>query len=327
MSTLSVGVQSKGIVFDEHPIEGFEMMKRAGFSCCDFSLNSYLDNTLLYSLEVNNFFSQSVGKLESFFAPHKAAAETAGIFINQMHMSYPSYIPDASTEINDYLMQTVAPKSLEICAFFDCPYIVVHGFKLAREFGSERAEWERTEAFLESLVPLAKELKITICLENIYTNIGNHIVEGPCCDVRKAVARIDRMNEKYGAEVLGFCFDTGHANLIGIDFEDFITTLGNRLKVLHIHDNDGISDLHQIPFTFTGNRENVSSTDWEGLIRGLRNIHFDKTLSFETAPVLSSFPSKMKQDVLRFIAEVGDYFAGEIQGQVMEVKAERKIGL
>ena len=33
------------------------------------------------------------------------------------------------------------------------------------------------------------------------------------------------MNDKYGAEVLGFCFDTGHANLVGIKFQEFIETL------------------------------------------------------------------------------------------------------
>lgn len=313
MSRLPISVQSKNVISDHYPLEGFEIMKRVGFSCCDFSLNAYLTNTSLYSMQLNHFFDQSVVELENFFAPHKEAAEIAGIRINQMHMPYPSYIPNASEEINNYLMRTVAPKSLEICAFFGCPYIVVHGFKLARVLGSEAAEWEQTEKFLESLAPMAKELKITICLENIYTNIGDHIIEGPCCDARKAVARIDQMNEKYGCEVLGFCFDTGHANLIGIDMEDFIMVLGNRLKVLHIHDNDGIGDLHQIPFTFTRNRENISSTDWGGFIRGLHKIQFNKVLSFETAPVLSSFPHKMKQDVLRFIAGIGDYFAREIQ--------------
>ena len=314
MNKISVGVKSKDIVFDEYPIEGFEMMRRAGFTCCDFSLNSYLTNTALYSLEINDFFRQSVGELEAFFTPHKEAAGIAGIRINQIHMPYPSYIPGAAVEINDHLMRTVAPKSMAVCAFFECPYIVVHGFKLARYLGSEEAEWVQTERFLESLAPMAKEMRITICLENLYTSIGNHIIEGPCCDARKIVARIDRMNEKYGAEVLGFCFDTGHANLIGIDFEDFIMTLGNRLKVLHIHDNDGIGDLHQIPFTFTRSRENVSSTDWEGFIRGLRGIHFDGVLSFETAPVLTSFPQMMRQDVLRFIVQIGSYFAGEIKG-------------
>lgn len=312
MSTLSVGVQSKDIICDDYPIEGFELMKRAGFSCCDFSLNAYITNRSLYALEINDFFDQSIEELEKFFAPHKEAAKITGIQINQMHMPYPVYIPNATTEINDYLMRTVAPKSLEICAFFGCPYIAVHGFKLARNLGSEAAEWEQTEKFLESLAPLAKELKITICMENIYTSIGSHIIEGPCCDARKAVARIDRINEKYGAEIMGFCFDTGHANLVGIDMEDFITTLGKRLKVLHIHDNDGIGDLHQIPYTFTRNRENASSTDWDGFVRGLRKIQFDKVLSFETAPVLSAFPKAMKREVLGFIAQIGSYIAGEI---------------
>ena len=313
MNTLSIGVQSRDIVCDEYPLEGFEMIRRAG-------LNTYLTNTSLYSMEVNNFFSQSAGELENFFAPHKKAAEIAGIRINQMHMPYPSFIPNATENINNYLMRIVAPKSLEICAFFDCPYIVVHGFKLARVLGTEAAEWEQTERFLDMLAPLARELNITICIENIYTNIGDHIMEGPCCDVRKAVARIDRMNEKYGAEVLGFCFDTGHANLIGIDFEEFITTLGDRLKVLHIHDNDGIGDLHQIPFTFSRSRENMSSTDWDGFIRGLQNVHFDKVLSFETAPVLSAFPKEMKQDVLRFIAQIGSYFAGQLSAELSTIK-------
>ncbi len=312
MSTLSVGVQSKDIICDDYPIEGFELMKRAGFSCCDFSLNAYITNRSLYALEINDFFDQSIEELEKFFAPHKEAAKITCIQINQMHMPYPVYIPNATTEINDYLMRTVAPKSLEICAFFGCPYIAVHGFKLARNLGSEAAEWEQTEKFLESLAPLAKELKITICMENIYTSIGSHIIEGPCCDARKAAARIDRINEKYGAEIMGFCFDTGHANLVGIDMEDFITTLGKRLKVLHIHDNDGIGDLHQIPYTFTRNRENASSTDWDGFVRGLRKIQFDKVLSFETAPVLSAFPKAMKREVLGFIAQIGSYIAGEI---------------
>lgn len=312
MHRLNVGVQSKNIVSDEYPVEGFEMMRRAGFTCCDFSLNAYLSNSILYAYERNDFFGRPVHELKEFFRPHKEAAGAAGVRINQMHMPYPNYVPGAPEELNEYLSRVVAPKSMEICAFFDCPYIVVHGFKLARELGSEQEEWGRTEEFLESLAPMAKELNITICVENIYTNIGNHIVEGPCCDAAKAAARIDRMNEKYGAEVLGFCFDTGHANLVGLDFEDFIVTLGNRLKVLHIHDNDGIEDLHQIPFTFTGNRENKSSTDWDGFIAGMRKIKFDKVLSFETAPVLSAFPGRMKREVLSFIAQIGEFLAGEI---------------
>lgn len=312
LSTPEIGVQTQNVIDDKDPAEGFELLKRAGFDCCDFSLNGYLKNTSLYRQKVNAFFDQPEQELERFFRPHKEAAEAAGIRIHQMHMPYPNYVPGAGSELNDYLKDVVAGKSMKICAFLGCRYLVVHGFKLAYYLGSEEAEWEKTRGFIEYLAPMAKELGITICLENLYANIGKHIVEGPCCDAGKAAARIDAVNEKYGADVLGFCFDTGHANLAGIDFEEFIVTLGDRIKVLHIHDNDGVGDLHQIPFTFTKSRENKTSTDWTGFLNGLRRIQFEKVLSFETAPALTTFPDAMKEEVLRFIAEIGRYFAESV---------------
>lgn len=310
---LGIGVQTKSVVKDEHPAEGFALLKDCGFDHADFSLNGYLLNTDLYQNALNKFFDKSVVELEEFFAPQKQAAKENGIMINQMHMPYPIYVPRGTRELNDYLWTQVAPKSMELCAFMECPYIVIHGFKLARYLGSEEAEWEKTEAFIDSIAPMAKEQGITICIENLYEGVGGHLVEGPCCNAHKAVERIDRINEKYGAEVLGFCFDTGHANLVGLDMEAFLSTLGSRLKVLHIHDNDGIGDLHQIPFTFAKTRENKSSTDWDGFVRGLRAIHFDEVLSFETAPVLTAFPQELKKETLEFIAKIGAYFVEEIK--------------
>ncbi len=313
MHKLSVGVQSRNIIYDEDPAEGFQMLRQSGFTCCDFSLNAYLSNEELYKYRRNDFFDRPVSALSAFFRRHREAAGAAGVRINQMHMPYPCFVPGAPKKINEYLAKVVAPKSMEVCAFFDCPHIVVHGFKLAGHVSSEQEEWERTEEFLQTLAPLAKERGITVCMENIYTDSGNRIVEGPCCDAAKAAARIDRLNEAAGGEVFGFCFDTGHANLIGLDFEDFITTLGKRIKALHIHDNDGVADLHQIPYTFARGRENQASTDWAGLLAGLTKIGFDQVLSFETAPVLSAFPEQMKRPALAFIAKIGGCFAEEIE--------------
>lgn len=309
-----IGVQTKNALNRDCPAEGFALLKRAGFSFADFSLNEYLRNTEIYQSAPNQFFSRSEQELEDFFTPFREGARAAGVTINQMHMPYPIFVPTGERSQNDYLFHEVAPKSVKLCAFFDCPYLVVHGFKMARFLGSEEAEWERTQAFLDSIAPLAKELGVVLCIENLYERTGGHIIEGPCCDAKKAAERIDRMNEKYRAQVLGFCFDTGHANLVGLDPSRFITTLGNRIKVLHIHDNDGISDLHQIPFTFTKTRENRASTDWDGFVSGLKQISFDGVLSFETAPVLSAFPKQLKMDALKLIAGIGMYFTNEING-------------
>ena len=126
-----IGVQTKNIVADENPAEGFSQLRQAGFTCADFSLNGYLLNTDLYRFKTNSFFNQTDQELERFFEPHKRGAGAAGIMINQMHMPYPVYVPRGSKELNEYLWKIVAPKSLKVCAFFGCKYIVVHGFKLA----------------------------------------------------------------------------------------------------------------------------------------------------------------------------------------------------
>ena len=310
---LELSVQTKELIQDENPVTGFAEMARAGSTCADFSLNQYLLNLDIYKERLNPFFNQTVEELEAFFEPQRAAAERAGVRIHQMHMPYPIYVPQASTKVNRYLAQEVAPKSLRVAQFFDCKYIVVHGFKLRKYLGSEQAEWEQTEAFLTELAPLAKECGVTMCIENLYDGLAGHMVEGPCCDAQLAAERIDRMNERFGAEVLGFCFDSGHANLVGLDFESFLRTLGPRLKVLHLHDNDGITDLHQIPYTFAKSRENETSTDWGGFLRGLRAIHYEGTLNFETAPVLTAFPDALQASALRVLADIGRDWAEEIR--------------
>ena len=311
---LQIGVQTKNVVNNENPEEGFMALKKAGFSCADFSLNGYWTNKEIKKGKMNPLFGQSILEIADFFSGYKQAAKNAGITIHQMHMPFPAYLPTASDEMNEYLWNEMAPKSMMLCKFLECPYIVVHGFKLEKFLGSEEEEWKQTEKFIDSIAPLAKEMDIMICIENLYNRMWtSEIAEGPCCDVTKAVERIDRINDKYKQEVLGFCFDTGHANLTRLNFEDFITTLDYRLKVLHIHDNDGTRDAHDIPFTVARIEKDKHYTDWDGFVRGLRNIKFDKVLSFETAPSLETFPKEVKQEVLKVIAKTGEGLAHQIE--------------
>lgn len=309
---MRIGIQTHNAISDLHPEADVRQIKEAGFSCVDFSLNYYLKNTDIYQQRINSFFNKDIEELKAYFMPHKEAFDSHGIDVFQMHMPYPILVPGAKEEVNGFLQNVMAPKSLQLCAFFGCKYIVIHGFKIARYVGSEENEWKYTEDFIRKVAPLSCELGITICIENLYESVGGHIVEGPCCNAGKAAERIDRINEEYRTELLGFCFDTGHANLVGIDFENFITTLGSRLKVLHVHDNDGIRDLHQIPFAFTRTRDNKPSTDWEGFIKGMKRLGYQGVINFETAPVLSSFPVELRGEALKMIASIGGYFDNKI---------------
>lgn len=307
------GVQTKNIVREENPLAGFERIRRAGFSCADFSLHDYLQYSEVMENKTNGFFAKSMDDLLAYFTPFKEAAAKAGVAIHQMHMPYPNFVPTVEKETNDFLLDVMAPKSMEICRFMNCRYIVVHGVKSKKFTGSEEGEWEQTEMFLHHVLPIAKEYGIIVCIENLYlTEAGKHLVEGPCCNAKKAAERIDNLNDEYGAEVLGFCFDTGHANIVGIEFESFITTLGKRLKVLHIHDNDGVRDLHQMPFTFTKTRDNKPSTNWDGFIRALALVGYEGVLNFETSPVLQSFPEELQEDALHLLSRIGEYFGRSI---------------
>ena len=74
---MKIGVQTKNVINDDNPKEGFALLKRVGFSCADFSLNGYLNNEALYRGEINSFFDRTVQELEHFFTPHKMGANAA----------------------------------------------------------------------------------------------------------------------------------------------------------------------------------------------------------------------------------------------------------
>ena len=87
------------------------------------------------------------------------------------------------------------------------------------------------------------------------------------------IAVADALNAEFGGEVLGICFDCGHARLAGGDPAGDIRRLGKRLKVVHVHDNDGGSDDHLLP--------GAGSIDWTSVIAALREQAYDGELCLE----------------------------------------------
>jgi sugar phosphate isomerase/epimerase len=61
----------------------------------------------------------------------------------------------------------------------------------------------------------------------------------------------------FPADFLGFCFDTGHANMTHSEnCLELAERYNNRLFMVHLHDNNGKQDEHHLPFEGT--------FDWEG---------------------------------------------------------------
>lgn len=310
---LKIGIQS-ALLLGEKPDEtDFQRIKAAGFACIDFNLDNFLPNYLIYRGKINDFFNQSIEELTTFFKEYYRMACEAGLTFSQIHAPFPLYVYGREND-REYL-HMVAEKSIAICAVLQAPYVVIHPFKLAYQLGKE-GEYQENLNFFQSLITVAKRYGVKICLENLYDKVGGRICEGVCSDLRQAASYIDALNQIAGEECFAFCFDTGHANLFGKNMREAIRIMGNRLQVLHIHDNDGAADLHQLPFTFSKEMKGAASTDWKGFLTGLHEIGFSGVLSFETCGVLQSFPEELHESVLKMIADIGKYMAKRLDGYV-----------
>lgn len=307
---LKIGIQSRLLLGDKAEEKDFYRIKAAGFDCIDFNLDRFLPNNLIYQGEINHFFDQSEEKLFAHFEEYCRMATRTGLEFSQVHAPYPLYVYGRE-EDKEYL-HMVAEKSILICSALHAPYLIVHPFKLSYPLG-KLEEYEKNMEFFKSLILSAKKYGVKICLENLYNSFGGRICEGVCADPYEAAEYIDKLNQAAGEECFAFCFDTGHANILGKNIKEMILTLGNRIQAVHIHDNDGIRDLHQLPFTFTKELAGEVSTDWDGFLCGLREVGYGGVLSFETFGVLKCFPEELWDSVLRLIADIGKYWAGQLE--------------
>jgi sugar phosphate isomerase/epimerase len=104
---------------------------------------------------------------------------------------------------------------------------------------------------LDELLPLAEELGIVICIENIWhqTNTPERLLE---------------VKECFPTDALGFCYDAGHANLMdkGRNYpesnacqtwgsvtpawdDQILEKMLPHVVNCHLHDNNGMSDQHR----------------------------------------------------------------------------------
>lgn len=85
---------------------------------------------------------------------------------------------------------------------------------------------------IEKVLNTCEKYNITLCLENL-----------------RRLDYLDYVFKKINSDKLKFCFDSGHANSMTKNIQDFPwDKFGNILYYLHLNDNNGDKDQHLIPF-------------------------------------------------------------------------------
>ena len=125
---------------------------------------------------------------------------------------------------------------------------------------------------LDELEPFCKERNVRICIENLFEAPGELQLE-----------QFDLLFARYPKEFLGFCLDTGHANLVWGD--SFIEVLAERYKdrlfSIHMHDNKGwgdepgCGDAHRLP--------GEGNIDWKRLMGVLRTSAYELPWTLEVS--------------------------------------------
>ena len=283
----------------------FAYLKELGFAGVDYNLDHTMRSRYVYAGTKNDFFDASVEEILERFAGVKAASEKHGIAIDLAHGVFPVYC-EVNPELDDYLVMATQ-KLLAVCAYLNCPAMVVHPIDLK----DRTLEWERNLALYRKLIPDAKKYGVKVCLENMITFEAGHAYRRACASIEEACRYIDTLNGEAGEDIFGFCYDVGHANVVGNNLYEDLKLLGKRLTVLHIHENDGKRDLHMIPFTQT-DPAHVSTLEWEDFLRGLRDIGYEGPLSFETFASTDKMPAEMVKPLHQLTYAVGQYFRKQL---------------
>ncbi len=308
---LKVGVQTGGL-FDALASSaaevdaGLQLIKECGFDCVDYNIDNCLPPAAIRSGELTAFFDQSVEDICAFLKPTKESAARHGIEFSQMHAPFPLFVTGKDA-INEYMMM-VAEKCLAAAAYLGCPAVVMHPFTHPDKDFQKQVNL----GMYRRMMPAAKKYGVKVCLENLFENTRKMPREGACSIVTEACWYVDTLNEEAGEEVFGFCFDVGHANLLRKNIREYLKGIGNRLTILHIHDNDGVYDSHMVPYTQNLGYEKFYATDWESFICGLKDIGYRGALSFETFRAVEDAPKPIVPSILRNISTIGVYFSDRI---------------
>jgi sugar phosphate isomerase/epimerase len=142
-------------------------------------------------------------------------------------------------------------------------YLVVHlGVPDGQQTPGGDNQRDAARRSVEEIAALAGEVNVRVALEVMPNALSSaaaicHLIE----------------DELEGLDV-GICLDYGHANLMG-DLSDAIETVSGHLWTTHVHDNDGRSDDHRVPF--------AGRIDWDAAMMETQKIGYDGLLMFEVA--------------------------------------------
>ena len=222
---MKIATTTEDFRFLENNEEAIKRISDAGFRYIDLSIYTQ-PQTLVF---MGDDWKEYVLRL-------KEHAKKLGVKYVQAHSpGFNAFEEDDM--LKTYIEQTI--RSIEVCGMLGIPTTVVHS---GCDFNMEKDEFfEKNLKFYKLLYPAMEENNVNVLIENnARANLGERYA---FYDGKTMKEFLEYANHS----LLHACWDTGHANLEGHQYEDIID-LGEELYAIHFNDNRGEKDEHIIPY-------------------------------------------------------------------------------
>lgn len=175
-------------------------------------------------------------------------AAARGLPIKLSHLPFFAYADENDTEYQ-FRMEMLR-RAANAAAILGARYTVLHVAPTTDE----------TLSYARKICGIAAGYGIGIAVEN-----------SPRSTIPVLCESVDRLAAE-GFDV-GVCYDTGHANLTGLEQKDMLHAIGSRLVMLHVHDNNGEKDQHLPPF--------FGNINWREVMEALADIGYKGDFNYE----------------------------------------------
>ncbi len=202
------------------------------------------------------------GALRSVLYGFGNRAAARGLKLPVCHLPFYMPSPDDAAAMARFSREIAA--GIQGAAMLKIPEAVIHPIVRHGSQRSREAWLTENRIFLTPLRELTERLEIRLCVENM---AGKPYAAHPAEAVYGSrAADLLMLADLLDADI---CWDFGHANLTGLCQSAELEQLRGRVRVLHIHDNDGVTDSHLIPF-----QGGSTAVDWTDAAEGLRLCEF-----------------------------------------------------
>lgn len=273
--------------------EGLKVLKDAGYDALDISL---------FGVSTSPGYVLSKDGWREYAEQIKKWADETGIYFNQSHVPFVFNWKNPNEFEERFMPLNI--KGLEISGIVGAKIAIVHPYHYGDYFGHEEEIFEMNMKFYRDLLPYAKEYGVKIAIENMWRRElkRKYICPSACGKAEELARYIDALDD----DTFVACLDLGHCGLVGEEAQDAIRILGHdRLKSLHVHDNNYVEDSHTLPF--------LSMMDWNEITKALADIDYDGEFTFEADAFLKYVPKDFKPTACKYMADTGRYLISKIE--------------